>query len=287
MSNTGQLIHKLMLVKFSVSYDTGYRSSDQMCETLSSSTSTDVNRIRSGFSMFDKHVISPFTTAISQARQHYTMSTLPWEERGWRVVPVNKWQDIKDELDNLISNVKEKYEQVFNTNYDQLKDAFDEAVGDLEIEFPSKGELEDRFICDYDIGAIASCDDIRIQGIDQIERSKIRDDMKKQYETKFNSGLNDLANRLVTAAEDISVRASDPEQKGKKYTKSLSNITELADTVEGLNITGNEAISEACSQIRENISVYSADAIKTTPVVRKEVVNATANIKEQLSCLEF
>ena len=287
MSQAGKLVQKLLLVKFNVSYDTGYRSSKEMVDTLSKHTDAQAHCIRSGFSLFCKTTMSPFTTAISRARQHYQMGTLPWEERGWRVIPVNKWQDFKDEMDDLISDIKDEFIDVFDKKYHHLEDVFNENVGNLNIDFPSKEELEDKFWVDIDIGQMASCDDIRIQGIDQAERNKIRSDMQKQYSEKFNTGLNELATKLVTAVEDISSRASDPDQKGKKYTKSLSNITELADTVEGLNVTGNDAIAKSCKQIRENISVYSADSIKSTPLVRDNVIKATANIKDELANLEI
>ena len=252
----GQLVQQMLMVKLNISYDTGYRSCDEMREIVVDKSNADYNRMRAGFNLFDKYATSAFTTAISQARRHYLEETLPWDKKNWRVIPVSKWQTFKNELDSYISNVKEKFEEVFHDNYDELKSSFEEASGDLDINFPDEEGLDAQFNIGYDIGQIASCDDIRIQGIDQMERIKIREDMQKQYDEKINGGLTELAERVVRAAEDVAVRARDPEQKGKKYSKSLSNLNELADTVESLNITGNEAISEACKIIREDIGKY-------------------------------
>ena len=284
MSNKGQLVKKMLMVKLNISYDTGYRNSSEMKELIEGTKNVSSSAIRTGITMFDKYQISEFTTAISRARSLYTSETLPWDSRNWRVIPVSAWSKFKDELDTAIENVKEAYEKVFDDGYDELKEEFDDNIkGSLDIEFPDKEDLADKFNIDYDIGQIASCDDIRIQGIDHIERDKIRNDMQKQYQEKMDTGLTELASRLVEASQDIAIRANDPNQKGKKYSKSLSNINKLADTVEALNITGNDAIADACSTIRTQIGTYSAEAIKTTESIRENVLEATTSIRDSLS----
>ena len=270
MSNKGQLVKKMLMVKLNISYDTGYRNSSEMKELIEGSKNVCSSAIRTGITMFDKYQISEFTTAISRARSLYTGETLPWDSRNWRVIPVSAWSKFKDELDTAIENVKEAYEKVFDDGYNELKDEFDDNIkGSLDIEFPDKEDLAGKFFIDYDIGQIASCDDIRIQGIDHIERDKIRNDMQKQYQEKMDTGLTELASRLVEASQDIAVRANDPNQ-------ILINSTADVNT-------GNDAIADACSTIRTQIGTYSAEAIKTTESIRENVLEATTSIRDSLS----
>ena len=283
----GQLVQQMLMVKLNISYDTGYRSSDEMREIIHDNNATSKNRMRAGVRMFNKEEIRSFTEKISQARSYYLHSTLPWDKKNWRVIPVSKWQEFKNVLDQYVVEIKDEFDKIFMDNYDDLKASFQKDCNLDDVEFPEKGDIASKFNVHYDIGQIASCDDIRIQGIDHMEREKIRTDMRNQYDKKIGSGLNELAERLVKATEDVAVRAKDEDQKGKKYTKSLSNLSELADTVESLNITGNEAIIEACKIIRNDISTYSAEAIKTTESVRETVVDATSSIKDKLSGIKI
>jgi hypothetical protein len=277
----------MLMIKLNLTSDNGYRTSNEMKAIVSDETGTDESIMRTGISLYSKDHKNAYTRMVSQARRYYLDNTLPWDRNNWRVVPVSKWQEVKSRLDEYISDIKDAFYDVFDKGYEDLKTTFENSCKLTSVKFPDKGDILARFQADYDIGQIASCDDIRIQGIDYAEREKIKSDMKDMYDKKINTGLTELADKLTVAVDAVSCRADDNDQKGKKYTKSLNQLSELADTVQSLNITGNDAISEACKIIKDDISIYSAEAIKTTEAVRDNVVNASANIKEKLAGIKL
>lgn len=277
----------MLMIKLNLTSDNGYRTSNEMKSIVSDETGTDESIMRTGVSLYDKHYKNTYTRMVSQARRYYLDNTLPWDKNNWRVVPVSKWQEVKSNLDDYISDIKDAFYDVFDKGYEDLKNSFENSCKLSSVNFPEKADIIGRFQADYDIGQIASCDDIRIQGIDYTEREKIKSDMKDMYDRKINTGLTELADKLTVAVDAVSCRADDNDQKGKKYTKSLDQLSELADTVQSLNITGNDAISEACNIIKDDISIYSAEAIKTTEAVRDNVVNASASIKEKLAGIKL
>tara|TARA_Y100000289_G_scaffold33336_1_gene32955 strand:- start:6321 stop:7181 length:861 start_codon:yes stop_codon:yes gene_type:complete len=285
--NNNKLIQSMLMIKLNLTSDNGYRTSNEMKAIVSDETGTDESIMRTGISLYSKDHKNAYTRMVSQARRYYLDNTLPWDRNNWRVVPVSKWQEVKSRLDEYISDIKDAFYDVFDKGYEDLKTTFENSCKLTSVKFPDKGDILARFQADYDIGQIASCDDIRIQGIDYAEREKIKSDMKDMYDKKINTGLTELADKLTVAVDAVSCRADDNDQKGKKYTKSLNQLSELADTVQSLNITGNDAISEACKIIKDDISIYSAEAIKTTEAVRDNVVNASANIKEKLAGIKL
>ena len=282
MSN---IVDKMIMVKLNCSYDTGYRQCDQTKSIVQEKTECDGSMIKTGVTLFNKWKISPFTRALSELRTYYQEHTLPWDTKSWRVIPASAFQDFKNELEIRISECKDKYKEVFVDGYDELKDSYDEAKGELEQNFPSVEDLEDRLVIEYDMGAAASTNDIRIQGIDQEARRELRESMEKQYDGKIKEGLHNIADRLTVAVREIGSRTSDEDQKGKKYKRSLENLEALAITVDQLNITGDQRIKEACATIRDDICQWSPEAIKTTPMVRDGINEASGSVVEKLSTI--
>jgi len=281
------LIEDLIMVRLHVEFDTGYRSSKEMQTLVADELKAAKTALRTGVMVIPKQMTSPFTSAVSNLRTYYLEKSLPWDKGNWRVVPAIQWNEFKDELEDLIVKVKTHFNDCYVAGYDKLKTESEKQVGDLNVPFPGKSDLQERFSVEYKMGQVASPEDIRVKGIDNVVRKQIETDMKDQYEDKLNDGLTNLAKRLVTAAEDIGTRAGDPDQKSKKYTRSMENLQELADTVDGLNITGNDAIKQACETIREDISKWSPEEIKTTPAVREHIVEATGSVQDKLAGLQL
>jgi hypothetical protein len=114
--------------------------------------------------------------------------------------------------------------------------------------------------------------------------------VKKAYNNKVADNIDALQENKVLEI-----------QKKKLLLKGLNGVSTIQNDIEQ-NFNGNidswarnyaqqelrnEAIAKSCKQIRENISVYSADSIKSTAIVRDNVIKATANIKDELASLEI
>tara|TARA_Y100000004_G_scaffold197230_1_gene270557 strand:- start:2766 stop:3635 length:870 start_codon:yes stop_codon:yes gene_type:complete len=285
--NVSKIVDKMVMVKLNCSYDTGYRHSSEAQELVADQKKCSASMLKTGVSMYDKWMISDFTRALSNLRTYYTDHTLPWDSKSWRVIPSSKYKDFKDELETRITECQDAYQKVFVDEYDALKDSYEDNKGDITLEFPSVEDFKDRLVIEYDMGAAASTSDIRIQGIDQEARRELKASMEKQYESKIKDGVTDIVSRLSTAVKDLSSRTEQDDQNGKKYKRSLENLTELADTVENLNLTGDKRIKEACETIRKEICQWSPQAIKTTPMVRDGINEASGSVIEKLSTISI
>jgi len=282
-----QITNKMVMIKLKCSYDTGRRQCMAGKKIVAEETSADLGMLKMSVASFDSRLTHSFTRSLSKLRSIYNDHTLPWDERGWRVVSASKLKDLKDKIEDSILETKDEFKKCFIDRYDEHKEYFEEKKGSLAANFPTLDEIKKGFKMDYDIGAIASSSDIRIEGIDQEARKELKESMEKQYDTKIKNGLSDIATRLSEATRDIAERASSDDQKGKKYKRSLENLRSLTDTVENLNITGNEQIKLACDEIRENICQYSSESIKTTEVIRDKVTTATGNVDDMLSAIDI
>lgn len=281
------IIDDLIMVKLHIEFDTGYRSSKEMQDLIAEEKKATKTALRTGIMVIPKKKTSPFTSAVSSLRQYYLDNSLPWEKGNWRVVPVTAWQEFKDDIEELIRQTKDRFKECYIDGYDDLKSEHEKEIGDLKVEFPKKQDLEDRFRVEYKMGATASPEDIRIKGIDEIQRKAISESMKDRYDKQIGEGLGELAKRLLSAAENISERVSDEDQKGKKYTRTMENLAELAETAEKLNVTGNEAIAKAAATIREDIAQWKPENIKDTKAVRDHIADSAGSVQDTLAGLSI
>jgi len=276
------IITKLVLINLHISFDTGRRTMKKLSETIARDNDADVKMLSTSVKLIPNDKISAFTGAASQAREFYKKNSLPWEDGNWRVVPVNRLQQFKDDLDTLISKASDEHARCFIANYDDLKEAAEKKKGKLIIQFPTKKELEDSFSIEYNVGAIASSDDIRIVGIDTAMRNQIKKDTEERYIKQIDKGLTEQVTNISNALEDLVERVGDDDQKGKKYTRAMANFNALLETTEQLNITGNESLSGACKMAREKIANWSPEAIKTSPEVRTAIKTSAEGVRNQL-----
>ena len=280
---TKPIITSLVLINLHISHDTGRRNIKSLSKKIAQENDADEKSINTSIKMIAPDKIREFTVALSRCRTYYLEKSLPWEDGNWRVIPVSKFQGFKDDLETLISEAKDSFEKCFIKNYDVLKTDSERRQGKLGLTFPSKGELEESFSIKYNVGAVASAEDIRIVGIDSAMRQRIVKETQDRYNEKIDEGLNGLATGLINSLDELSERVGADDQKGKKYSRFLENLKEMTETVEGLNITKNSILEEACSKIRKEISCWSPEAIKADKKVRDSIKESAGSTKEELA----
>jgi len=276
------IITKMVLINLHISFDAGRRTMNNLSKTIAKDNDADAAMLSTSIKMIPKDKVASFTAAVSQAREFYKKNSLPWEDGNWRVVPVNRLQQFRDDLDTLISKASDEHQRCYIASYDGLKDAADKKKGKLNVQFPSKKELEESFAIEYNVGAIASVEDIRIVGIDTAMRKQIQQDTEKRYNQQIEKGLIEQVTNISNTLEDLVERVGEDDQKGKKYTRAMANFKAMLETTEHLNITGNEALASACKMAREKITNWSPDAIKSNPEVRSAIKGAAEGVRGAL-----
>lgn len=276
------VITKLIMVNLHMSHDTGNRTLKTISKKVAEDNKADVAMIRTTIKLIPPKMISEFTNAMSRVRTFYLDKTLPWEDGNWRVIPVTKFNAFKDDIEKLIAECKDAYDRCFIRQYDKLKSAAEKARGNITVEFPSKEELQGGFKVQYNIGAIASVDDPRIDGIDTMLRKKIVSDTEDRYNEQIDRGLKQLAQNLSEALKDLAERVAADDQKGKKYTRFMANLGEMCKTARDLNITGNNELSDVCENVEKDIACWSTAAIKDSEMLREHIKDSAGNAAERL-----
>jgi len=283
MSNANQAVDIVsissssMLVDLSIRSWTGTkidRDTTQMVDTVNATTSNAGKYQKNLFAgTKDLHDINKFDSRI---RAWNISQTLPWSDKGQRLLPSSKFFEYKQALSNFETMRKDMIEK-FLERYDILIDEAEQTLGGLfkRDDYPDKAQVAKQFEFKYSFLPVPVAGDFRVD---------IGNDAVTELHTQFNASVNDRVNnamadvtwRLEDCLKRMSERLADNEtdaiSKKKIFRDTLvTNAQELCEDLKHLNITNNTQIEEARKQLSKAVMDIDAETLRDSSHARQEV----------------
>ena len=283
MSNQNQAVDIVsissssMLVDLSIRSWTGTkidRDTTQMVDTVNATTSNAGKYQKNLFAgTKDLHDINKFDSRI---RAWNISQTLPWSDKGQRLLPSSKFFEYKQALSNFETMRKDMIEK-FLERYDILIDEAEQTLGGLfkRDDYPDKAQVAKQFEFKYSFLPVPVAGDFRVD---------IGNDAVTELHTQFNASVNDRVNnamadvtwRLEDCLKRMSERLADNEtdaiSKKKIFRDTLvTNAQELCEDLKHLNITNNTQIEEARKQLSKAVMDIDAETLRDSSHARQEV----------------
>ena len=290
MSNTNQAVDIVsissssMLVDLSIRSWTGTkidRDTTQMVDTVNATTSNAGKYQKNLFAgTKDLHDINKFDSRI---RAWNISQTLPWSDKGQRLLPSSKFFEYKQALSNFEAMRKDMIEK-FLERYDILIDEAEQTLGGLfkRDDYPDKAQIAKQFEFKYSFLPVPVAGDFRID---------IGNEAVEELHTQFNASVNDRVHnamadvmwRLEDCLKRMSERLTDndsgAESKKKIFRDTLvTNAQELCEDLKHLNITNNTQIEEARKQLSKAVQDIDAESLRDSAHHRQEVKSQVDDI---------
>ena len=214
------------------------------------------------------------------SRLYNNKVTLPWADRGGRMLPTSLFMDFKQNM-----NVRKAH---FDTlcgrlvdNYDSLKHAAQIYMGTLynEADYPSVDEVRDKFAFKLVFSPLPEAGDFRLDvPLQDLE------EMKQQYESDFNSRLadamrkpwGDLHAMLVSMSDKLSSAGED--EKKRWHDTFVTNAQSMCSLLTKLNVTNDPQLEEARRALELTMLGADIEEIKEDSLVRAEMKSKIDNI---------
>lgn len=206
-------------------------SSKKLAETMGVK---DPNMVQVRKSLLNPQHLSKVRGLINDAMLMVWNHTRPWENIGYRLLPMEYYDDFSD----TFSKIKDEFEEAvneFTANYDNYVAEAATQLGKMfdKNDYPDKNQLSNFFKLDMQTSNFPDIDDIRLN-LSGPELMEMQESVLRSYKDVLRESINDLmelinvggpsdqVNRLIHTTELLNVE-DDPEISLK--------LAEIKDTV--------------------------------------------------------
>ncbi len=222
------------------------------------------------------------------SRVWHSSQTLPWSDRGSRLLPTSLFLDYKTEA-NLRRNTFNALVDAFLQDYPQLVQQAQTHMGTLfdANDYPDVEEIKDKFSFRLVFSPVPEAGDFRLD----IPSSEL-EAIKASYNNDFADRVFDatgslwkqLHDMLLSMSTKLQEEEGDEAVKRRYHDSFLDNADTLCRMLSHLNVTNDPVLDGARVRMEEAIKGLNMDGIRTDPHYRAD---AKAKLDDVLSKYEW
>jgi len=263
-----------MLVEMNISVWTG-----QKVDRGATIKVTDEARATADAGQFKKNLMAGTTLRKEIAdyaalcRTWHNGRTLPWADKGARLLPTSMFLDYKKEANARRDYFTAKVNQ-FIDNYPTLMARAQHNLGDLfnPADYPSVEEVASKFGFRLVFLPIAESGDFRID-VGNSELAELQAQYESAYESRVQEAMQVAWSKLHDALVTMSDKLTEPEgEKAKLFHGTfVSNAVELCSLLTHLNVTKDPKLELARRDLEKAIAHVDVTDIREDPGVRMDL----------------
>lgn len=211
--------------------------------------------------------------------------TLPWSDGGTRLVPTSKFFDISHELkgheDEFFLLV-----QRFLNNYSTRVSAQAFKLGKFfsATEYPSAGEIENKFGFTYVFTPVPQAGDFRVdlpaEALAQVE-ANFEQAVSKRVQTVMQEPWDRLYKEVSHIKDKMIDKADGKPQK--LYQSMLDNALALCETLKSLNIMNDPDLEAARRSLELSLTDVDIKSLRQSPEVRESIKVKMQDLTDKFS----
>ena len=240
--------------------------------TSDSRASTDAAQVRKNL-MAGTTLRKDIADFAAGCRLWHNSRTLPWSDRGARLLPTSLFMAYKQEANARRDRFNQMVTQ-FLTDYPQLKAQAQQHLGDLfdEADYPDADEVASKFGFRLVFSPVPESGDFRLD----IPAQEL-DEMRKEYDTNFVSRVEEAMrtpweqlHKMLTAMSD-KLTEVEGEDKRRWHDTFITNAHDMCQMLTHLNVTKDPKLEDARRKLETALLGVDIDGIKEDESVRAEV----------------
>lgn len=224
--------------------------------------------------LIDKSHLAEIDTLAGQIRKYHYSRTLPWSDKGQRLLPSKLFMEYRQDINDLKATF-EKAKTAFLKLYPQLVTDARLRLGTMyqPDDYPPVDRLQDAFGIDLVITPVPDAGDFRVE-VDAETQAEIRQQITDSVNARQAKAVKDCYTRAREVLQRIAEQCS--KENGRIHDSLMENAQDLVSVLSGLNITEDPAITQMESDIKQLI--VPPDSIRDNPLTRKRLADGAADI---------
>lgn len=289
-NNAGSLLgDRAMLIRV-VAHSWGTkRRVPQLAEEAAATHQADADMIVGSKDLVVKGTLKEIEKITREMGATVTTKTLPWGVEGDRILPAVHYDEVRRNLDRKIHEREDKVNELI-ARMPEVKDTARSKLGRLydEADYPDSDALRHAYRVDVNIREIPSGADFRVKLISDAERERVQRDLDRYVDDMVEAGMqavwNDLYAVVTRMVERLPLYKVTDDGTEHPFRDSLvENIRAQVDVMDGLNITGSNAMTTVCADIRAKLLQHAPEDLRSDADLRVKVANDAADILKTVS----
>lgn len=226
---------------------------------LDAKIATDNNAVRGKATKTDKFLIAqdePLWKAVKSAGRalhtEWEKWSTPWQDGGTRMIASAAFMEFAQRMDKRVEAFKaavaafvDDYEAMIPRQRQRLGDLFDEA------NYPTKGEIVNKFGVSIDYLPVPTGDDFRVQLADD-QLAAVQASTRRMVEGALAKAAKDPIKRLHKAVSKVVATLAQPNAIFRD--SMIGNIRELAEMMPALNIANDPKLDALTDEIQQDLA---------------------------------
>jgi hypothetical protein len=274
-----------MLVNLHISRWNGYKIDQRASSALIREASAQAGSAIVSKRVVPKEAFADIVTAYNALKAHRDQHTLPWSDKGPRIMTRNIFELFMSGYGDLERQFNAAVKEFIEVRYPQARDQASFRLGTLfqPADYPAAEDLRQKFRVDLDIDGITEPDDFRVT-LPEKELNALRVNMEESIKRRLGEAMKDVWLRIVDLLEHYIEKMADSEAIFRDST--VNNLVNLMGILPGLNVTGDPKLREIRQRIMTTIGSYEADDLRKQDDLRaaaaQEAKEILQTVKEEL-----
>jgi len=228
-----------------------------------------------------KESLKEIQAAVSAARTFHMEQTLPWGERGERLLPSKNYGAYNRQMRDYKQAFQDAVE-AFVSDYHTVIFEAKKTLGGLfnREDYPEAGQIRDKFEFKTVISPVPVAEDFRVQ-LSHDEIAAIQEDIEQRLMASNAAATRDLWQRLYEVVGHMVERLSDPDAV---FRDSLvGNIVRLTELLPRLNLHDDPALETMRQQIEASLCRYTPAQLRCDKQVRRQAATEAQNVLDAMT----
>lgn len=229
-------------------------------------------------SLIDDSALKPIRSAAREAYQEFTTLTLPWTDRGPRILPTA----IFTETQNTLIKHRDAFEREVSTFLGNLPTLLADAPNRLGTlyrpeDMPPAEKIRSSFAFDWDFSPIPDGRDFRVD-LSEHERAQLTAEFEQRFPAKLTRANRDLWERAYTTISHLADRLTkykpaegDAKAEHPFRESTITHVRELAELLPKLNVLDDPALNQLALDMQAKLCQEDAETLRENKFVRTQV----------------
>jgi hypothetical protein len=224
--------------------------------------------------LIDKAHLQDVDESGAQIRQYHYKHTLPWTDKGARLLPSKLFFEYRDGLSKLKDQRRQSVQE-FLTRYPDLVAQARTRLNTMfePADYPTVGTLRTAFDVEIEIMPMPDAGDFRVDLAHEVQdevRAQILDSLRERQ----NRAMRDCWQRVREVVGNVAKQCGNP--KGRVYDSLMDNVRDLSNVLDGLNVTEDPRLSNIAEEMR---GLYvPPQRLRISPSIRSDAARKAEQI---------